>query len=48
LKTLLIVDEVALLRALGKILEGEGHRATSAGGGQEGLDLFKASLKAGG
>ena len=48
LKILLIDDEVALLSALSETLEGEGHLVTSAGGGQEGLDLFKASLKAGG
>ncbi|MBT9463547.1 PAS domain-containing protein [Hydrogenophaga sp.] len=48
LKILLIDDEVALLSALSEMLEGEGHLVTSAGGGQEGLDLFKASLKAGG
>ena len=48
LKILLIDDEVTLLSALSETLEGEGHLVTSAGGGQEGLDLFKASLKAGG
>lgn len=48
LKILLIDDEVTLLSALSETLEAEGHLVTSAAGGQEGLDLFKASLKAGG
>ncbi|AOF85689.1 sensory box protein [Hydrogenophaga sp. RAC07] len=48
LKILLIDDEVTLLSALSEMLEGEGHLVTSAGGGQEGLSLFKASLEAGG
>ena len=41
---LLIVDDDPVLReSLGNTLSDEGHRVTLAGGGQEGIDLFRAA-----
>jgi signal transduction histidine kinase len=41
---ILIVDDDPLLRdSLGNTLKDEGHRVTLAGGGQEGIDLFRTA-----
>jgi CheY-like chemotaxis protein len=37
----LIDDDPVVRRALADVLAGEGHAVTSAGGGQEGIDLFR-------
>jgi DNA-binding response OmpR family regulator len=44
---LLIDDDPVLSRALEKALEDDGHDVTVAGGGQEGIDAFRASLEKG-
>jgi CheY-like chemotaxis protein len=41
---ILVVDDDQVLRdSLGNTLRDEGHRVTLAGGGQEGIDLFKTA-----
>jgi DNA-binding response OmpR family regulator len=47
LRILLIDDDPALLESLRSALQDEGHKVSTSNGGQEGLDAFRASQKAG-
>ncbi len=48
LDLLLIDGDPELLRSLSDVLRAEGHRVTTAAGGQEGLDAFRGALAGGG
>ncbi|MEJ0037741.1 MAG: ATP-binding protein [Gammaproteobacteria bacterium] len=45
LRILLVDDDPILLRSLRDTLEGDGHVIVAANGGQQGIDLFRASLE---
>jgi PAS domain S-box-containing protein len=47
LRILVVDDDPLLLRSLQRILESEGHVVIAANGGQAGIDVFHAALKAG-
>jgi PAS domain S-box-containing protein len=47
LRILLVDDDPVLLRSLRDTLEGDGHIAQTAAGGQAGIDAFDAALRAG-
>jgi CheY-like chemotaxis protein/anti-sigma regulatory factor (Ser/Thr protein kinase) len=44
LRILLVDDDPVLLKSLRDILESDGHTIVTANGGQEGIDVFRASL----
>jgi CheY-like chemotaxis protein len=44
LHILLVDDDPLIIRSLQAILEEDGHAVTTATGGQEGIDIFKASV----
>lgn len=43
LRILIVDDDLVLRDSLGNTLKDEGHRVTLAGGGQEGIDLFRTA-----
>ena len=44
MRVLVVDDDPAILRSLRDVLELDGHRVVTAGGGQEGIDSFRAAL----
>ena len=47
LRVLLIDDDPSLIESLRSALSDEGHKVTAAGGGQEGIEAFRAALAGG-
>jgi len=47
LRLLVVDDDPVLIESLRNILESDGHQVTTANGGQEGIDVFRAALAAG-
>jgi CheY-like chemotaxis protein len=47
LRILLVDDDPVLLRTVREILEGDGHRVSTANGGREGIEMFRAARKGG-
>ncbi|HWS67071.1 MAG TPA: PAS domain S-box protein [Steroidobacteraceae bacterium] len=47
LRILVVDDDPLLLKSLRDILEGDGHEVTTANGGQDGIDFFRADLQRG-
>jgi len=42
MRILVVDDDPLLIRSLRDALEGDGHKVTTAGGGQEGIDMFRS------
>jgi CheY-like chemotaxis protein len=47
LRILVVDDDPLLLKSLRDILEADGHEVTTANGGQDGIDFFRADLQRG-
>ena len=47
MRVLIVDDDPAILRSLRDVLELDGHRIVTAGGGQDGIDVFRSALACG-